>query len=225
MHPMRGRLFAPPPPPQPDPGLLLLRTMCHELRTPVASLTSLIRALEAQPAHPRHTELAQLAVQQAAHAEAVLEQAAAAAYGTGESDDPCQPLARILPVAAATVPADRLDVRVSRAAGRRLVHPHHVRQVLINLLGNAARHGPPGGLIRLAAATHRRGLRLTVADGGGLTPDLVHSLHRRTPPLGQKGLGLWVVRHLVATHGGSVRARALSPRGVAVEVTLPRLPR
>jgi signal transduction histidine kinase len=94
--------------------------------------------------------------------------------------------------------------------------------VLINLLSNAERHGPAGGTIRLDARRHRRGIRLTVADGGRLTADLAHSLSRRTPPAGEKGLGLWVVRHLVTTHGGQVRARSLNPRGVAVEVTLPR---
>ena len=44
---------------------------------------------------------------------------------------------------------------------------------------------------------------------------------RRTPPPGQKGLGLWVVRHLVSAHGGRVRARPLHPQGLAVEVILP----
>jgi signal transduction histidine kinase len=208
----------------PDPGLLLLRSMCHELRTPVASLNSLIHALEKPPSDPRRAELAELAAEQLAHAGAVLDQAAAAAYGLADRADPGLPLSRILPVVAATVPPDRLDVRISRGAAGRLVHPRHVRQILINLITNAARHGPPGGPISLDAATHRRGLRLTVADGGELTPDLVRSLRRHTPPAGEKGLGLWVVRHLVETHGGSVRARPLAPRGVAVEVTLPRHP-
>ena len=208
--------------PEPDAGLLLLRSMCHELRPPVATLNSLVKALENHPIDARGIQLAQLAAEQATYAEAVLAQAAAAAYGLTDRDDPGLPLDRILPTVVATVPADRLVVRVSRAAGRRLVHSRHVPQVLINLLTNAVRHGPAEGPIRLAAETHWSGLRLTVADGGRLTPDLARSLRRRQPPVGEKGLGLWLVRRLVAGHGGSVRARALTPRGVAVEVTLPR---
>jgi two-component system, OmpR family, sensor kinase len=210
------------PEPVTDPGLVLLRSICHELRPPVATLTSLMRALEKNQPEPLRTELAQLAVAHAAHAEAVLRQAAAAAYGMDLPVDQAMELRQVLPAVAATVPADRLHVRIGRGADRRLVHPQHVRQVLINLLSNAERHGPPGGPIRLDVRTRGRGLRLTVSDPGTLTPELSRSLHRTDPPPGEKGLGLWVVRHLVTTHGGSVRARRLRPSGVAVEVTLPR---
>jgi signal transduction histidine kinase len=222
MHRLTGRWPIARRPAGADPGLLLLRSVCHELRPPVATLTSLVKALENHPADARGVELAQLAAEQAVHARAVLEEAAAVAYGLADSDDPAVPFGQILPVVVATAPADRLDLRVSRAAARRLVPPRHIRQVLINLVSNADRHGPPGGTIRLGAQTHWSGLRLTVADGGRLTPDLDRSLRRRRPPAGEKGLGLWVVRHLVARHGGSVKARSLTPRGVSVEVTLPR---
>ena len=37
-----------------------------------------------------------------------------------------------------------------------------------------------------------------------------------------KGLGLWLVRHLVATHGGHLRAHALRTGGLVMEVVLPR---
>ena len=205
-----------------DPGLVLLRSMCHELRPPVAILTSLMHALQAQPSESARAELTRLAGEHVAHAEALLRQAAAAASGmTGAADRPV-PFHRILPMVAATVPAERLVVRVGRTTGERLVHPQHVGQILINLLTNAERHGPPGEPIRLEARTHRRGLRLTVADRGTLTPELTRSLHRRTPPVGEHGLGLWVVRHLVATNGGTIRARSMAPRGLAVEVTLAR---
>jgi signal transduction histidine kinase len=211
-------------PPEPDPALLLLRSVCHELRPPVAILTSLMRALEAQPSGDRREQLARLAAEHASHAQAVLQQAAAAAQGLPDPADRPVPLHRILPAVAATVPATRLAVSVSAAAGRCPVHPRQARQILINLLANAVRHSPPGGAIRLRGQVRGRRLRLTVADEGGPTPDLAWALRRRTPPAGTKGLGLWVVRQIAATHGGSVRARGLSPCGLAVEVTLPRRP-
>lgn len=207
---------------KPDPALLLLRTVCHELRPPVATLTSLVRAMESQPSEIRRGELARLAGEHASHAEAVLRQAAAAAAGLAASPDPADdavPLHRVLPVVAATVPADRLTLSVSAGAARCLISGRAGRQILVNLLANAADHSL--GEIRLTATVRRRRLRMTVADQGGLTDDLLRALHRRTPPPGTKGLGLWVVRHLVATHGGRLGARALSPRGVALEVVLP----
>jgi signal transduction histidine kinase len=205
-----------------DPALVLLRSVCHELRPPMATLTSLIRAIERQPSHTRRYELARLAGEHASHAEAVLMQAAAAAQGLADPPDRAQPLHRIVPLATATVPAGRLAVSASPAALAWPVHPRHTRQILINLLSNAVRHGPPGETIRLRAYVRRRRLRLSVSDQGTLTRDIVEALRRPTPPPGVKGLGLWVVRHLAATHGGSVRARRRSPRGLEVEVRLPR---
>jgi signal transduction histidine kinase len=206
--------------PRPDPALLLLRSVCHELRPPVATLSSLVRALESQPSELRRGELAQLAGEYAAHAEAVLQQAAAAAAGLSEATDAAVPLHRVLPVVAAAVPTERLAVSVSPGAARCLVPGRHTRQILLNLLTNAARYSP--GEIRLSAAVGWRRLRLVVADQGGWNDDLGRALHRRTPPAGTKGLGLWVVRHLVDAQGGSLRARSLAPRGVAMEIDLPR---
>lgn len=206
----------------PDPALLLLRSACHELRPPMATLASLVRALEQHQSEPRHTELARLAAEHATHAEAVLKQVAAAAEGLADPRAAPQPLDRVLPAAAAVVPGERLAVEVTAAAGRCLVHPQHTRQILINLLTNAARYAPQDGPIRLTARTRLRKLQLTVADAGRPNRDLAEALRRRTPPPGSKGLGLWLVRHLVAANGGSLRARALSPRGLAVEVLLPR---
>jgi K+-sensing histidine kinase KdpD len=206
--------------PQPDPALLLLRSVCHELRPPVATLTSLVRALETQPSEERRGKLAQLAGEYASHAETILQQAAAAAAGLSEPSDTAVPLHRVVPVVVASVPTDRLAVAVSADATRCLVSSRTTRQILINLLSNAARYSP--GQIRLTAAVRRRRLRLTVADQGGLTDDLRRALHRRTPPADSKGLGIWVVRHLLDAQGGTLRASPLSPRGLALEVSLPR---
>jgi signal transduction histidine kinase len=216
MHPLGRRRRAP------DPALLLLRSVCHELRPPMATLSSLVRALEAQPAGDRHTELARLAAEHASHAAAVLEEAAAAANGLVAPADRRQPLSRVLPAAVAVVPPERLSVTASPAAVDFPVHAPHVRQILINLLTNAVRYSPEDGLIRLRARIRRRRLQLTVADQGAPTPDLSLALRRRTPPPDAVGLGLWTVRHLVTGHGGTLRARALSPYGLAMEVNLPR---
>jgi signal transduction histidine kinase len=216
MHPLRNRH------PAPDPALVLLRAVCHELRPPVATLTSLVRALEAQPSPERRDELARLAGEHVAHAEAVLSQAAAAAQGlTGPPDD-VQPLHRVLPAATLAVPGGRLTVTASPAALAWPVLPRPTRQVLINLLSNAVRHGEPGGPVRLHAYTRRRRLRLAVINHGRMTRDLTESLRRREPPEDEKGLGLWVVRHLLAGCGGTVEARDRGHARLEMQVRLPR---
>jgi len=201
-----------------DPGLLMLRTVCHELRPPMATLMSLVRALEDQPSEARRAELARLAGAHAAHAQSVLEQAAASVMGGA---DPAEPLHRVLPAALATVPSDRLAVHLSPAALAWPVHPRHTRQVLINLLGNAIRHGLQPGPVRLRGHVRGRRLRLAVANAGSLSRDLTGALKRPQPPPDDNGLGLWVVRQAVAASGGSVRARPLGRCALEVEVRLP----
>jgi signal transduction histidine kinase len=204
-------------PPATETALTTLRSVCHELRPPVATLGSLVRELEHQQCPVRRDELARLATEHAVHIEALLTQAAATAYDLDPPPDHALPLHRILPAVATTVPSGRLTVSATPAAMAWPVAPRQTRQILINLLGNAVRHGPASGRIRLQARTRRRRLLLTVADEGSPTRDLRAALRRAAPPEDSKGLGLWVVRHL----GGSVHARRRH-HGLAVEVTLPR---
>jgi signal transduction histidine kinase len=207
---------------RPDPALVLLRTVCHELTPPVSTLTSLVRALEEPPSPARRGELARLAGEHVAHVEAVLAQAAAAARGLADPAGSAQPLHRVLPAALATVPAERLDVTASRAALAWPVQPRQTRQILINLLGNAVRHGTSDAPVRLHAEVRRRRLRLAIGNRGALTHDLGEALRRTTCPPGEQGLGLWVVRHLVAGCGGTLRARHRGRDDVEVLVRLPR---
>jgi K+-sensing histidine kinase KdpD len=199
---------------------VLLRSVCHELRPPMATLTALVGALEREQQEPRRGELAKLAAEHAAHAQAVLGQAAAAVSGLAAPRVPAVPLADILPAVAATVPGERLVVLTGRAAGRWPVHAQHTRQILINLVENARWHS--AGPIRLVARRRGRRLLLSVIDTGRPTPDLKSALLRRDPPPDDRGLGLWVVRQLVAAQGGTLRARALAPTGLCMEISVPR---
>jgi signal transduction histidine kinase len=207
---------------RPDPALVLLHTVCHELRPPVAALTSLTQAWDEQTSQARRGELARLAGQHAAHVESVLAQAAVAAQGLTDTPGQVQPLHRILPVALATVPGDRLEVTAGQNALDWPVASRQISHVLINLLGNAVRHGTPGAPVALRAAVRQRRLCLTVVNEGRLDHDLHDALHRPEPPAGDNGFGLWVVRQVIAACGGSIDARELRRGRVRVRVRLPR---
>ncbi|WP_433294795.1 sensor histidine kinase [Actinoplanes sp. CA-030573] len=202
-----------------EPAAVLLRAVCHELRPPLAILMSLTEALAEQSGEDG--DLARLAGEHAAHAAAVLGQAAAAVEGLAAPAEPAQPLGSVLPAALAGVPADRLRLTVTRSAMAWPVRPRPVRQVLLNLLGNAVRHGAPGRTVAVRAEVRLRRLRLTVGNHGPVAHELFDALHRSAPPAGETGLGLWVVRQLVHATGGSLRARATRPEGLTVEVRLP----
>ncbi|MDI6103700.1 sensor histidine kinase [Actinoplanes sp. NEAU-A12] len=204
----------------PEPGLLLARSVCHELRPSMSTLVALLRALEDAPAEPRRAQLARLAAEHAAYAQALLSEAAATARGLAGETVPPVPLGEILPAVASTAPRGTLAVSASRAALSWPVHPRDTQQILVNLVTNAVRHAP--GPVRLCAAVRSRRLRLAVCDQGGPTPALDTALRRRTPPHDDNGLGLWVVRQRLASLGGTIRARPLAPAGLAMEAVLPR---
>jgi signal transduction histidine kinase len=104
-------------------------------------------------------------------------------------------------------------------------------QVVHNLVGNALRYTPPGGHVAITLARDGDLAVLTVADdGGGIEPAfLPHVFERfrqgeRKRSAGTRGLGLglFIVRHIVELHGGTVAA-ASAGRGLGALFTV-RLP-
>ncbi len=114
------------------------------------------------------------------------------------------------------------------------VDPVFIDQVLTNLLENAERHAPPGSPIRVRAELVDAGfVRLTIEDGGpGVPPDALARIFdkfSRIPGAGAgarpgAGIGLAVVRGLVAAMGGRVAARASELGGLAIDVDLRAAP-
>ena len=104
-------------------------------------------------------------------------------------------------------------------------------QVFGNLLGNAAKYTPPCGEIRLGAEVHGAAVVVTLADNGiGITPEalphvfdmFVRDAHAVDADDSGLGVGLAVVRELVAAHKGTVVASSPGPgQGSTFVVTLP----
>ncbi|MEU1242843.1 HAMP domain-containing sensor histidine kinase [Micromonospora parva] len=205
---------------------LLLRVLCHEFRTPVSTLTSLTRALADERRELTSADrraITELARDQAAHLQSLLRDATAGtgALALAAQPEPVVALAGILREAAALVPAGRRRARATRRAASCPVPAGRTRQVLVNLVQNALRHGPPNGQVGLYATVRGPGVSILVTDEGRVDDALLVALRRPTPAVGMSGLGLWIARQLVATDGGALRAHRLRPRGVALEVLLP----
>lgn len=92
-----------------------------------------------------------------------------------------------------------------------------IKQVIANLLANAARYTPPGGHVNLTVAAEGGELVVRVQDDGqGLDAELLPRLFEpfvqgprdASRSDGGLGLGLAVVKGLVGLHGGSVRAHS-----------------
>lgn len=106
--------------------------------------------------------------------------------------------------------------------------PDRIHQVFSNLVGNAVRHTPAGGVIQLAATVRENRVELTVSDTGmGIAPDVLPVLFdrvqrppARTPGSGV-GLGLSITRGIVEAHGGSLQVTSEVGRGTTFTFTLP----
>jgi two-component system, OmpR family, phosphate regulon sensor histidine kinase PhoR len=103
-------------------------------------------------------------------------------------------------------------------------------QVLGNLVRNALRFTPEGGLVSLRAARHGDAVVVTVADtGAGIPPEgleriferFVRGDDARDRASGGAGLGLAIVRELVEAMGGQASAESALGEGSQFSFTLP----
>jgi signal transduction histidine kinase/CheY-like chemotaxis protein len=111
--------------------------------------------------------------------------------------------------------------------------PDRLQQVVWNLLSNAVKFTDPGGRIEATMRAVDVAVELRVADTGhGISRELLPHVFDRfrqgdsstTRHASGLGLGLALVREIVALHGGSVSAASEGPgRGAAFTVLLPAL--
>jgi PAS domain S-box-containing protein len=109
--------------------------------------------------------------------------------------------------------------------------PGRLRQILLNLSGNAIKFSERGGVtIEASAPPDASGLRLTVRDTGiGITPDAMARLFQRfeqadastTRRYGGTGLGLAISRRLAELMGGTLEVESTPGVGSAFTVVLP----
>jgi len=122
-------------------------------------------------------------------------------------------------------------IRVEGVGGSRArADPAAWRQVVLNLLDNAAKYGGRGTEVVVELGADGAGHRLTVADQG---PGVAIADRQRIwerfwrgagaheAGVAGTGIGLATVRDLVALHGGDCRVEANAPRGARFVVRLP----
>jgi signal transduction histidine kinase len=105
-----------------------------------------------------------------------------------------------------------------------------VRQVLLNLLDNAAKYSPRGGVVQVGMAVVGFNLRIWVRDGGPGVPredrariwEPYRRLDREADgAVGGSGIGLAVVKDVVALHGGRVWVEDAPGGGARFIVEIP----
>jgi PAS domain S-box-containing protein len=103
-----------------------------------------------------------------------------------------------------------------------------IRQVVINLLGNALKFSDPGSSINVRAAVHSNELLFQVIDHGiGIQAEsMSHLFERFYRSEGEKvrggtGLGLYISKQIIEAHGGRIWAESKFGEGSTFSFTLP----
>ena len=118
--------------------------------------------------------------------------------------------------------------------------PDRIRQAIDNLLTNAVRHSPPRATVTLTHQLNGECATLTVTDQGpGFPPEFIPVAFERftrtdharnskpagtADPPGGNGLGLAIVRAVMATHHGTAVAENVPAGGARVTIRWPARP-
>lgn len=111
------------------------------------------------------------------------------------------------------------------------VDPYRIRQVIRNILDNAIKYSPEGGLIVIRGEARPADVVVSISDQGmGISPEdliplFVRYFRAKMPP-GYRvpgiGLGLPLARTIVEAHGGHIWAESQLGQGTTLSFSLPR---
>jgi two-component system sensor histidine kinase HydH len=207
--------------------LAALGTMCsvlaHEIRNPLASLKGNAQlVVEGLPAGTKLREQADRVVEAAVRLQALCDNLLDFVREGPIERASADPAELLCLAAEDAAPSAILDI--DRAPDAWSLDAERMRQVLGNLLQNAA-HAAPDRPILASAFEEDDKLVFTVKDeGGGLPPGdpaLIFDPFYTTKTRGV-GLGLAVARRVVELHGGEITARNRPAGGAELRVAIPR---
>lgn len=219
---------------------IFLATLSHEMRTPLTSILGWTQILRADgPGTDLFVEALDAIEQSATVQQRLIEDMLdISRIITGKLHF------EFTPVEIPALIASTIDALVPRAreAGQHIrftpsdnfvVHGDatRLRQALWNLLTNAMKFTPPGGLIEVATHPHADAVTISVRDTGrGIRPEVLPHVFDRFHQAavadrakhGGLGLGLAIVRNIIDRHGGTVAAESPGEgKGATFSMRLP----
>jgi two-component system, OmpR family, sensor histidine kinase BaeS len=110
-----------------------------------------------------------------------------------------------------------------------MADPQRLRQMISNLIYNALRHTPEGGLVVVQARREGTWVEISISDTGlGMDADTLANVFDRYYQAERNrrhgegsGLGLGIVQQLVQAHGGTITAESRVNEGTTFRFTLP----
>jgi signal transduction histidine kinase len=120
-----------------------------------------------------------------------------------------------------------LTTRVPEAPVTLVGQADRLKQAMLNILINALEAMPDGGELSMALERRNGTARISVRDNGpGIPPELLSAIYEMhfTTKSGGTGVGLYVARSVVQTHGGTIEVQSTPRDGTSFTVTLPLPP-
>ena len=203
-----------------------LAVLAHELRNPLAALSSAAHLLSKATQKPEVIALARDALhRQVHHISRLLDDLLDVARITHglvqlqvETVNVGEAVRSALESVQTQIDSKQHHVHLQLSEETAFVDADPVRlnQVIANLLINSTKYTPPGGQITLRVIKERDDVAISVVDNGiGIAPgmlphifDMFSQVHRSEGAGGGLGIGLALVRGLVELHGGSIEARS-----------------
>ena len=206
--------------------------LAHEIRNPLASMCGSIEVLGAAPGlDEQERRLMQVVRSEAERLEALVREFLSFARPLSpaiEALDGARAVSDTVELFRAEVAERGIELQ-ARAEAPVWVHadPGQFRQVLWNLLGNAADATPPGGRVDVQMVSQGGQGVLEVKDTGhGIADEDVDRIFDPffTTKERGTGLGLAIVHRIVEAHGGNLSVRSQVGRGTTFRVALPLAP-
>jgi signal transduction histidine kinase len=218
----------------------LVASVSHELRTPLGALQAALENVVDGVEEPDHAQLETM-LRQAERLGRLVEQLLdLSRLEAGVVPLEARPF-ELLPLLQQAVHEAELhgtqsspkrvafDLAVAPAGLTLNGDPERVHQVVANLLDNAMRYSPEGGVVDVRAREAGGEVIIEVGDSGpGIPPaeaarvfERFHRVDTARAHDGGTGFGLAIVRWIVDLHGGSVKVEEGTPSGCRMVVALP----
>ncbi|KAB8330717.1 response regulator [Scytonema tolypothrichoides VB-61278] len=220
-----------------------LATLSHELRSPLNAMLGWIKLLNTRKFDAQTTARAMETIERSAKSQAQLVEdlldVSRIIQGKLRLNVRPIKLVGVIEAAietvrpAATAKEIQLQLLLDPTANSVAGDFDRLQQVVWNLLTNAVKFTPQGGLVQVGLERVNSHVEITVTDTGkGISPEFVPYVFERfrqadsstTRTYSGLGLGLAIVRHLVELHGGTVHAYSQGEgKGATFTVQLPLL--
>jgi two-component system sensor histidine kinase KdpD len=212
----------------------LLRSVSHDLRTPLASIRAAASDLRAGAAYtePIREELLGLVCDEAERLDRIVANLLSLSRieaGALQPDRQAVALEELLGVTVKRLARlyEEVDLDVDLPSSLPLVDIDYVQidQVLTNLLENAARHAPSGTTVRVTAECVEGCVSVAVVDQGpGLDATELHHIFepfRTGAGSPSTGVGLAICKAIVEAHAGMITAENVPGGGARFSFTIP----